>query len=93
MYSCHNTHHEDIRGVHVYQLSFLTLVIDSGQLHILPALCEGKSCLYFLNIWQGGPQSRSGHFGEEKYLLALLGIPLSSPQYRHCTDCAILGPF
>jgi len=38
----------------------------SGQLRAPTALLPGKSPLYALDRRLGGPQSRSGHGGEEK---------------------------
>jgi hypothetical protein len=38
----------------------------SGQFHAPAALLSGEKTLYALNRRLGGPQSRSGHGGEEK---------------------------
>jgi hypothetical protein len=38
----------------------------SGQLHAPAAYPQGKSPWYPLDRWLGGPQSRSGHGGEQK---------------------------
>jgi len=46
----------------------------SGQLHAPDALPLRKSLRDPLSKRQGGPQRRSGPFGEEKNLLSLLGI-------------------
>jgi hypothetical protein len=40
----------------------------SGQLHAPVALLQGKSPRYALDRRLGGPQSRPGHYREEKIL-------------------------
>ena len=54
----------------------------NGKLYALAALLLGKEPLLLFD-WGGlgGPQSLSGHFGEEKNLLLLMGLEpqLSSP--------------
>jgi hypothetical protein len=50
------------------------LILNLGnytQLHALAALPSGKKSQYSFSRWLGGPQSRSGCFGEEKNLLPL----------------------
>jgi len=46
----------------------------SGQLHSPPAISLGKVPQDPLNSRLGGIQSHSGHCGEEKNLLPVLGI-------------------
>jgi hypothetical protein len=50
----------------------------SGQLHFQTALPQEKNPRYLLNRRLGGPQIRSGHFGEEKN--NLLPVPVIEPQ-------------
>jgi hypothetical protein len=45
----------------------------SGQLHVPAALPPGKELQYPLDRRLGGPQSRSGHGGEERNFQPLLG--------------------
>jgi len=46
----------------------------SGQLHDWPLYPQGKSPCYPLDRRLGGPQSQSGHGGEEKYSQPLPGL-------------------
>jgi hypothetical protein len=46
----------------------------SGQLHVLVTLPQGNNFLYPMNRKQGGPESQSQHFGEDKNILPLIGI-------------------
>jgi hypothetical protein len=48
----------------------------SGQLHAPAALPQRKSPSYSLDRRLGGPQSRSGHGGEEKNTQPLLELVL-----------------
>jgi hypothetical protein len=45
----------------------------NGQLHTLASLPQGMSPLYQFYKGLGGPQSRSGRYGEQKNLLPLPG--------------------
>jgi hypothetical protein len=55
----------------------------SGQLEAPAALPPGKELHCPLNRRLGGPQSRSGRFGEAKNLLPLSGIePVTEPAER-----------
>ena len=61
-------------GVEVQFLSLFTLAQDGGVWKIAhtAALLPGKEhSLYYWNRRLGGPQNRSGRFGEEKNLLFL----------------------
>jgi hypothetical protein len=64
----------------------------------LPLLSRGKSPQYPLyNNRQGGPNGRSGRYGEKKSILSVPGIELrflgsSTPWPRHCTDWAAILP-
>jgi hypothetical protein len=51
----------------------------SGQLHAPAALPPGKSPRYPFYRRLGGPQSRSGRYGEEKIFFTLSGLELSLP--------------
>jgi hypothetical protein len=66
----------------------------SGQLHALAALPPGKSPWYPLDRRRlGGPQSRSGHGGEEKNSQPLAGLELPIVQplpHRFTTELSRL---
>jgi hypothetical protein len=65
----------------------------SDQLHAPAALPQGKSPWYPLNRRLGGPQSRSGHAGEEKNSHTLLGFepPIIQPvAHRYATELSRL---
>jgi len=64
-------------GVEVQFLSLLTLALDGGMwktAHTTAFLPGKEHPLYSWSRRLGGPQSRSGRFGEEKSLLFLSGI-------------------
>jgi hypothetical protein len=63
----------------------------SGQLHAPPALLPGKSLWYPLDRRLGGPQSHSGHGGdEEKNSQSLPGIEPYNPDLPNfCYETAI----
>jgi hypothetical protein len=60
--------------IHEYTLWVKKKLMEvSGQLHTLAAVPRGKEPLYPLDMRLAGPQSRPGHYGEEK-ILTLSGI-------------------
>jgi hypothetical protein len=65
----------------------------SGQLHAPTTLPPGKSPWYALDRKLGGPQSKSGHSGEEKYSQPLPGLepPIIHPvAQRYTTELSWL---
>jgi len=65
----------------------------SGQFHAPTALPPGKEPLYPLCRRLSGPQSRSGHGGEEKNSQSLMGLepPIIQPVVqRHTTELSRL---
>ena len=60
----------------IYSTHFLTSELDGCEWSTLrpDRFTLGKETRYPLNRWLGGPQSRSGPFGEEQKLLPLLGL-------------------
>jgi hypothetical protein len=68
----------------------------SGQLHAPAALHQGKEPLLPLDRRLGGPQSRSGHGGEEKNSQPLPGFeaPINQPvAQRYTTEFSRLLKF
>jgi hypothetical protein len=59
----------------------------SGQLLVPASLLPGKEPQYPLDRRVGGPQSRSGHGGEEKNSQPLPGLepPIIQPVAQRCT--------
>jgi hypothetical protein len=66
---------------------------SSGLFSLLGLYARWKSSQYFLNRRTLGPQSRPGHFGEEKIVCTCwesnTDSSSSRPSYSHCTDRAI----
>jgi hypothetical protein len=64
----------------------------SGKRHDLTAICpRGKDPLYPLYMRLGGPQSRSGHRHQRKYLICLcrgsnLDLSVVQSVVRHSTE-------
>jgi hypothetical protein len=52
------------------------------------APCETVPRTHCIGGWLGGPQSRSGHYGEEKSLLPLPGI---EPRLLSCPACSVIA--
>jgi hypothetical protein len=62
----------------------------SGRIHAPVALTLGNNSQYTLYRRLDGPQSRSTHYGEEKYLVSDGNrIPVAQLVARHNTDWAV----
>lgn len=54
---------------------------EDGGLHAPSDLSRGKKLPVSTELRYGGPQSRSGHFGEDTHVLTQLGI---EPRFQLC---------